>query len=158
VEKRQKQQFKKVWKSLKTMFKVLFIAIVIFILIQLLLDFIHHYDFIVRKVTEQGDTIEQLRQQLHTVSDTNVQLNEHLQLTQTQLDLANLQIDELTNEKLVQQAPQVSISGQPVVMTTEDIKQEIEPQLKFPDSTGPAAVVIGVLTVLKTLVFRIPAF
>lgn len=157
MEKRQRQQFRKVWKSLKTMFKVLLITIIIFILIQLLLDFMHDFDLIVRKVTEQGETINQLREQLHTVSETNVQLNEHLQLTQTQLDLANLRIDELANEKLIQQAPQVSIGGQPVVMTTEDIKQEIEPQLKFPDPSVPA-VVIGVLTVLKTLVFRIPAF
>lgn len=132
------------------MFKVLFILIILALLIQYISDLLHHIDFLARKVTEQNHTIEHIRQQLHTVSDTNVQLHEQLQHTQHQLSIAN--------EKLIQHTPKVNIGGQPVVMTTDDIREEIEPQLKFPDSTGPAAVVIGVLTVLKSLVLRIPAF
>jgi hypothetical protein len=154
VEKRQRQ---KVWKSLKTMFKVLFVIILLALLIQFLSDLIHHLDFLAKRVTEQQDTISHLTQQLHSVSDTNVQLNEHLQHVQHQLDLSNMKIDDLTNAKLTQHTPQVNIGGQPVTMTVDDIRDEIEPQLKLPDP-GPAAVVIGALTLLKTLVFRIPAF
>ena len=159
MKNRQRQTGKKVWKSLKTMFKVLLILIILALLIQLISDFLHHYDFLIKKVTEQNDTISNLTQQVHSMADTNTQLSEHIHQMQSQLDLANMKIDDLTNEKLLQQAPQVNIGGQPVVMTPEDVKAEIEPQLRFPDTAHTLpAVLVGTFTVLKALAFRIVAF
>lgn len=157
MEKRQRKQFWKGWKKLRTAFKILFIAILIYLLIQFLSDFIHHYTYIVGKVTEQGDTIQHLQEQVHTMSDTNAQITEQLQQAQHNLDLANLKIDSLTNEKLVKQVPKINIVGQPTTMTIDDIKAEIEPQLKITDPTVPA-VIVGTLAILKTLVFKITAF
>jgi predicted nuclease with TOPRIM domain len=159
-KKRNRHKFRKTWKSLRILFKVLFVAILLFILIQLLSDFIEHYNILVKKVTDQQHNIQQLQEHLHTVSETNAQLNEQLQLTEARLELANLRIDELVNERITQQTPQVYLGGQPVVMTVEEVHEEVESQLKIPelpDSTVPA-VLIGALTILRAAVFRIPAF
>jgi septal ring factor EnvC (AmiA/AmiB activator) len=167
MNRRQRREFQKVWRTLKTAFKVLFILIVLFWLLSLLMDFLEHYDILVRKVTEQGNTIDQLQGELNTVTELNTQLEEQLQLTEAQLKLEEMKVNELTNELLKQQTPQVNIGGQPVVMTEDDVRAEIEPQLKTVEektsswSSTPnmaPVVIVGVLQVLKSLVFRVPAF
>jgi regulatory protein YycI of two-component signal transduction system YycFG len=168
MNKRQRREFKKVWRTLKTAFKVLFILIVLFLLLSLLKDFMDGHFLLIEKVNQQGNHIDQLQGHLNEVTEMNTQLNEQLQLTQAQLELESLKVDELTNELLKQQTPQVNIGGSPVVMTEDDVRAEIEPQLKTvpetetsswktPDLTTPI-VIVGALQLLKSLVFRIPAF
>jgi TolA-binding protein len=166
MSKRQRREFKKVWRTLKTAFKVLFILIVLFWLLSLLKDFMDGHALLIEKVTQQGKHIDALQGQLVEVTELNVQLQDQLQLTQAQLELQNLRVDELVNEQLKQQVPQVNIGGSPVVMTEEDVRAEIEPQLKtVEEKLSPLdapnmtpVVIVGVLQVLKSLVFRIPAF
>jgi hypothetical protein len=167
MRKRQRKEFKKVWRTLKTMFKVLFILIVLFWLLSLLRDFMTDYTLLIEKVNQQGNHIDTLQGQLVEVTELNTQLNDQLQLTQTQLELESLKVDELTNELLKQKAPAVNIGGQPITMTVDDVRAEVEPQLKTveektsswktPDMATPV-VVIGVLQILKSLVLRVPAF
>jgi hypothetical protein len=166
MNKRQRKEFKKTWRTLKTMFKVLFILIVLFWLLSLLKDFMNDYTLLIEKVTQQGKHIDTLQGQLVEVTELNTQLNDQLSLTQAQLELESLKVDELTNELLKQKSPAVNIGGQPITMTEEDLKAEIEPQLKVveektsswsptsPDMTP--VVVVGVLQILKSLVFRVP--
>jgi hypothetical protein len=167
MNKRERQQFKKVWRTLKTAFKVLFILIVLFWLLSLLKDFMDGHALLIEKVGQQSQHIDSLKGQLVEVTELNTQLNEQLQLTQAQLQLEEMKVDELTNELLKQKAPAVNIGGSPVVMTQEDIQNEIEPQLKTVEektsswSSAPnmtPVVVVGVLQILKSLVFRVPAF
>jgi hypothetical protein len=159
----QRREFKKVWRTLKTAFKVLFLLIVLFWLLSLLKDFMDGHALLIEKVTQQGKHIDSLQGQLVEVNELNTQLNEQLQLTQIQLET----VDELVNEQLKQQVPQVNIGGQPVVMTEDDLRAEVEPQLKTVPETETSSwsspsmtpvVVVGVLQILKSLVFRVPAF
>jgi hypothetical protein len=166
MNKTQRREFKKVWRTLKTTFKVLFILIVLFWLLSLLKDFMDGHALLIEKVTQQGKHIDALQGQLVEVTELNVQLQDQLQLTQAQLDLEQLRVNELINEKLVSQTPQVNIGGSPIVMTEDDLRAEIEPQLKTVEEKlspldAPSmtpVVIVGVLQVLKSLVFRIPAF
>jgi regulatory protein YycI of two-component signal transduction system YycFG len=167
MNRRQRREFKKVWRTLKTAFKVLFILIVLFWLLSLLKDFMDGHFLLIEKVNQQGQHIDFLQGELETVTELNTQLNEQLQLTQSQLQLEEMKVDELTNELLKQKAPAVNIGGQPVTMTLEDIQEEVEPQLKTVEektsswSSAPnmtPVVVVGVLQILKSLVFRVPAF
>jgi TolA-binding protein len=163
----QRREFKKVWRTLKTAFKVLFLLIVLFWLLSLLKDFMDGHALLIEKVTQQGKHIDSLQGQLVEVNELNTQLNDQLQFTQAQLELQNLRVDELVNEQLKQQVPQVNIGGQPVVMTEDDLRAEVEPQLKNVPETETSSwsspsmtpvVVVGVLQILKSLVFRVPAF
>lgn len=139
----------KVWKTLKTAFKWLFIITVIAWLLWLLSQFMEGHMALVERVNQQSQDINHLQGQLQNVLETNSEL-------QKQLQLQDLRIDDLTNERITQQTPAVNIGGQPVVMNEEDVQTEVKPQLKDDWSQGwVPVVVVGALQVLKAFI-KIP--
>lgn len=138
------KEMNKVWKTLKTAFKWLFIIILIFLLISLLKDFLDHYHFLVEKVNEQSHHIDLLQGNLHDVTEANNHLISQLQLEHSKVEH-------------LQQQLSLKINGQPVDMTVDDIKAEVEPQLKFPDTSTSfiPVTIIGILSVFKPLLFKL---
>lgn len=133
-EKKKKRQ------RLISTFKWLIIIIVLAWLIMLIKDFLEHFQFLVARVNEQADQINNMSGQLNELKQANVQLSD-------QLHMAEMKISELTNEKLVQQPPKVNIVG-----ATETIRSEnpIQP-------ISAPVVIVTVLVVLKGLASLVPA-
>jgi hypothetical protein len=149
LSKRQKESFRKVWKTLKTAFKWLLLIIIVFWLLSLLGDFLHHYSLLVDQVNQQGQTIDQLNGQLHLLQDANNGLVHQLQL-------------EHEHVEQLQQQLQLKINGQPVVMTPSDIHNELQGQLITPkpelSNLAPMLpiTIVGAMTLMKSLLFKLP--
>jgi hypothetical protein len=133
----------KIWKTLKTAFKWLFILILIFLLISFIKDFLDHYHFLVEKVSQQSNYIDSLQHTVHNLNETNTNLVNQLHIEHSKLE--NLQ-----------QQLSVKINGEPVHMSVEDVKRKIEPQLKLPSMSESfiPVTILTTMTLLKTLVFR----
>lgn len=138
------REMKRVWKTLKTAFKWLFIIILVFLLISLLKDFLDHYHFLVEKVTQQSNHIDLLQGNLHDIKEANNHLISQLQLEHSKVEH-------------LQQQLSLKINGQHVDITVEDIKKEIEPQLKFPDTSNSflPVTIIGIMAALKPFLFKL---
>jgi hypothetical protein len=138
------KEMNKVWKTLKTAFKWLFIIILIFLLISLIKDFLDHYHFLVEKVNQQSHHIDLLQGNLHDAKEVNSHLI-------SQLQIEHSKVEHLQNEL------SLKINGQPVHITVDDIKEEIEPQLKFPDLSPSflPITIIGIMGALKPFLFRL---
>lgn len=150
----------KKWQPLKTAFKVLLIMIILALLIYLLkelMDFLHHYDLLIKRVDTQQDQINLLQDNLQHSVDTNTQLQSQLHHTQFQLQLEQQKVDQLINDRLTYHEPKISINHEPVTMTVEDIKNEIKPQLKMPDPSIIPIILVGAFQILRGIGSFIPA-
>ncbi|MNF66519.1 hypothetical protein D3C84_483130 [compost metagenome] len=142
----------KVWKTLKTGFKILFILILLFLLLSLINDLLNTNAALVEKVTQQGEHIDMLRGQLS--ESTQLNTDYHLQLTAAEAKIETLkeQIKISINNQPINQPVETVEIIEPRVMTEEDLKAEIEPQLKFPEVPILPLVIVGLLSSFKILI------
>ena len=139
-----KKELRKGFKTLRTCFKWLFIIVAIFLLLDYIYDLLHHIQFLAERVNMQNHNIDLLQGNIHDLQ----QANSHL--------VDQLQVEHSKVEQLQQQLS-IKINGNPVNMTVDDIKQEIEPQLKFKPNNpyNYIPVIVGAMSTLKPLLFRL---
>jgi FtsZ-binding cell division protein ZapB len=132
------------WRTFKTAFKWLFIIIAIILLLDYIYDLIHHIQFLAEKVNVQNHNIDLLQGNIHNLQETNNHLIDQLQVEHSKIEHLQHQL-------------QVKINGDPVDMTVDDIKKEIQPQLKFEPSSpyNYIPVIVGAMSTLKSLLFRL---
>ncbi|MEH7116102.1 hypothetical protein V7128_01585 [Neobacillus vireti] len=139
-----KKGLRKGFKTLKTAFKWLFIIIAIFLLLDYIYDLLHHIQFLAEKVNTLNNNVDLLQGNIHDLQQANSHLVDQLQI-------------EHSKVQDLQQQLQVKINGDPVDVTVDDIKKEIEPQLKF-EPNNPynyIPVIVGAMSTLKSLLFRL---
>jgi FtsZ-binding cell division protein ZapB len=139
-----KKELRKGWKSLKSAFKWIFIIVALFLLLNYLYDLYHHFQFLIEKVHTQAHNIDLLQGNIHNLQETNNHLIDQLQIEHSKIEH-------------LQQQLSVKINGDPVDMTVDDIKKEIQPQLKFEPSSpyNYIPVIVGAMSTLKSLLFRL---
>jgi hypothetical protein len=132
------------WLTFKTAFKWAFIIIAIILLLDYIYDLLHHIQFLAEKVNVQNHNIDLLQGNIHNLQETNSHLIDQLQIEHSKI-------------QDLQQQLQVKINGDPVDMTVDDIKKEIQPQLKFEPSSpyNYIPVIVGAMSTLKSLLFRL---
>ncbi|WP_299831613.1 hypothetical protein [uncultured Metabacillus sp.] len=145
----------KIWKTLKTGFKILFILILLFLLISLINDLMNTNAALIEKVTQQGKHIDMLQGQLSELTQVNADYQIQLNLAETKIETLKEQIKISINNQPINQPVETVESVEPRVVTEEDLKAEIEPQLKLPNVPVLPVVLVGVLSLFKTL---IPAY
>jgi FtsZ-binding cell division protein ZapB len=139
-----KKELRKGWKTLKSAFKWVFIIVALFLLLNYLYDLYHHFQFLIEKVHTQAHSIDLLQGNIHDLQTANSHLIDQLQIEHHKIES-------------LQQQLQVKINGDPVDMTVDDIKKEIQPQLKFEPSSpyNYIPVLVGTMSTLKSLLFRL---
>jgi hypothetical protein len=132
------------WRTFKTAFKWAFIIIAIILLLDYIYDLLHHIQFLAEKVNVQNHNIDLLQGNIHNLQETNSHLLDQLQIEHSKIQDLQHQL-------------QVKINGDPVDMTVDDIKKEIQPQLKFEPSSpyNYIPVIVGAMSTLKSLLFRL---
>jgi FtsZ-binding cell division protein ZapB len=132
------------WRTFKTAFKWAFIIIAIILLLDYIYDLLHHIQFLAEKVNVQNHNIDLLQGNIHNLQETNNHLIDQLQIEHSKIQDLQHQL-------------QVKINGDPVDMTVDDIKKEIQPQLKFEPSSpyNYIPVIVGAMSTLKSLLFRL---
>jgi FtsZ-binding cell division protein ZapB len=132
------------WRTFKTAFKWAFIIIAIILLLDYIYDLLHYIQFLAEKVNIQNHNIDLLQGNIHNLQETNNHLIDQLQIEHSKI-------------QHLQQQLSVKINGDPVDMTVDDIKKEIQPQLKFEPSSpyNYIPVIVGAMSTLKSLLFRL---
>jgi FtsZ-binding cell division protein ZapB len=132
------------WRTFKTAFKWAFIIIAIILLLDYIYDLLHHIQFLAERVSTQSHNIDLLQGNIHNLQETNNHLIDQLQIEHSKIEH-------------LQQQLQVKINGDPVDITVDDIKKEIQPQLKFEPSSpyNYIPVIVGAMSTLKSLLFRL---
>jgi cell division protein FtsB len=132
------------WRTFKTAFKWAFIIIAIILLLDYIYDLLHHIQFLAERVNIQSHNIDMLQGNIHNLQQANSHLIDQLQIEHSKIQDLQHQL-------------QVKINGDPVDMTVDDIKKEIQPQLKFEPSSpyNYIPVIVGAMSTLKSLLFRL---
>jgi apolipoprotein N-acyltransferase len=132
------------WRTFKTAFKWAFIIIAIILLLDYIYDLLHHIQFLAEKVSTQSHNIDLLQGNIHNLQTANNHLIDQLQIEHSKIEHLQHQLS-------------VKINGDPVDMNVDDIKKEIQPQLKFEPSSpyNYIPVIVGAMSTLKSLLFRL---
>jgi hypothetical protein len=139
-----KKRDSKGWRTFKTAFKWAFIIIAIILLLDYIYDLLHHIQFLAEKVNVQNHNIDLLQGNIHDLQTANSHLVDQLQIEHSKVEQ-------------LQQQLSLKINGDPIDMTVDDIKKEIQPQLKFEPSNpyNYIPVIVGAMSTLKSLLFRL---
>lgn len=135
------------WRKLRIGFKVLLIMIALALIIKFISDLYHSHMALIDTVKEQNQQLISMKNHTDYLQQQNLQLVHDLHTTQTQLQIETNQLHNLQHH-----APKVYINHKPVVMTVQQVKDEVRSAgVNLPETS----MLVGGLEVARQIIMRL---